>query len=451
MISEEIWKLMDENLSTEMLNDPVMMQEFFTTYNIPTQDVYNEFPKDYVASWYTPDDLINAGIPTQAISQLYPADILVQSDSYQLGAITPDMLPNQTDVSTAQNIAGMGVLGGTPITLAEATAAGASRQDLMDMGFSTTDAATVPSTAMGMFNKTTGALNEGAKALGSAFGINNAADFAKIIKPATEIAGAATQNALAKASIDNAKNTYNTGLNNTLAQYKPFAETGTAAFNKAYDTYKSGIPAAPTLNGSLGQQAISADDWKQANITQGFQYDPNEYYNSPVYKALLNSGVQATDASAAAKGSFGSGNQLAELQKLGMATGANYMAQDFGQKNTMYNALNQAENQQYQHDTQRTQGLNESLNTTNAANIQYANQMAQQQFNNQLQNDEIAWNRLQNLGASGMTAADGVGAAYTNNANDLANLDLLRGGVNVGATGQIVKTVGNALVQPTSV
>lgn len=95
-----------------------------------------------------------------------------------------------------------------------------------------------------------------------------------------------------------------------IGYQQPFFEAGKNALTKYQEIVaKNQTPTAPTF--------------------EKFSYDPNNYFNSPVYQALLKSGLDATNAAAGAKGLTGSGNVLTELQKTGMGVGAQYMGQDY--------------------------------------------------------------------------------------------------------------------------
>jgi uncharacterized protein YdaT len=132
------------------------------------------------------------------------------------------------------------------------------------------------------------------------------------------------------------------------------------------------------LGTDAGQVGLNLDETApnfQLNAgTSEFNYDPNSYFNSPVYKALMKSAQQAEQAAAAGKGYVGSGNQLAELQNLGMQVGAQYMAQDYSQALQQ----NQANNSRRMNEAQlKNQYLQMGYSDIQAA------KMANQQANNQ--------------------------------------------------------------------
>lgn len=168
------------------------------------------------------------------------------------------------------------------------------------------------------------------------------------------------------------------------------------------------LPNTPTLPG--------------APILQGFSYDPNQYFDSPVYQALLKSGMDAQQANAAARGMTGSGNQMAELQKLGMGIGAQYMGQDYNQALGQYNTGIQAQTQNYQNQ------INQLMNQYNLD----ANQ-ATQLYNAANQGQTTAFNRLASMAGVGQTAGTNLGQLGAASANAQGNA--LVGIGNAGATG----------------
>ncbi len=99
-------------------------------------------------------------------------------------------------------------------------------------------------------------------------------------------------------------------------------------------------PAAPLRgnvaysdSGSSGTAASLADPFaperaKYQNELSKLVSDPSSFFNSGLFKASTDYGIQAINRSAAARKQLTSGNRLAELLKYGQATGAqNYFDQ----------------------------------------------------------------------------------------------------------------------------
>lgn len=493
--SEEKWQQASDAVDSDptIVDDPVRMRQLMGVLGITPDELLSmEVDPAAITQWYDPSVLskypeFNMGLPnTFGPGNITPSDNVntnppvpfnpsdVSSGGYTLkeaidAGATPEELTSlgfqDNDIFRATHQAGapnpVGYLNGTPITLNDALAAGASADDLRDLGFSEEIATANTTAAPGWFNRITGIATDAFKSVGSALGINSLADFKKLTSPIVQGAGTLIHKNALLDGVNNARTTTNNAYNQNIETLKPFVTSQTNDLNAARGTI-SNIPkltqaGMPSLNSSLGQKAITPEEWKQANITQGFSYDPNNYYNSPVYKALLANGVQATDASAAARGSFGSGNQAADLQKLGMATGAAYMGQDFGMEQAKYNALNQAQNQQYNFDTARTVGLNDSYNTTTAANVKYANDIAQKNYTNQQDANAAAYNALmtgnnteysrltQLAGTLPSAVTAGVNLTGANSTTN-ANFDIAKGNVNAGAVGALTNITNNALM-----
>lgn len=77
-----------------------------------------------------------------------------------------------------------------------------------------------------------------------------------------------------------------------------------------------------------GQQAYSNLQGMAAQPTPEFNYDPNNYYNSPVYQNLQRAGTDAVASQSAASGMYGSGNMANALMERSQQIGAQYMPID---------------------------------------------------------------------------------------------------------------------------
>ena len=156
-------------------------------------------------------------------------------------------------------------------------------------------------------------------------------------------------------------------MNQTQQNLAPWLIAGTGALNKMgnWDTTHP-MPTTPQF--------------------QNLNYDPNNYFNSPVYNALMKSGTDALNAKGASAGMLGSGNQAAALQQLGMQTGANYLGAD-------YNIA---------------QGNNQSLN-----------QNLMNTYNADMGENTTGYNRLASMAGVGQTAANTLSAAGQTGTNNL--------------------------------
>lgn len=327
-------------------------------------------------------------------------------------------------------------------TLQDALESGATAQDLLDLGFDTdaVNAAgmvgaadpgfwegysgATPDANTGLWNTVSGALGKfGGNLLGTngtsqsllqaLTGSSNPSALGQLITGMAGIGGnllaTQAQTDAAKAAID----AQNAQFAQTQANLQPWLQAGAGAISRMQDPalannlpslalpntptlpgYKGvatptlgGALATPTLGGAPSTPALSgasAGAPLQTNAGQSgialdkFNWDPNAYFSNPAYQAMLRSGADAIDASAAAKGNFGSGNQAAELQRLGMTLGAQFQNQDYNQQMGTYGANQGA-------------ALN-SLNATNAANLnnaQFGNQALQQLYLNDLNNTQF--------------------------------------------------------------
>ena len=266
---------------------------------------------------------------------------------------------------------------------------------------------------------------------------------------------------------NNALALQNSMYNQNKATQQPWVNAGTAAVNNMSNNTANFAPAsaapgsalanavsntpnlnsAPVVNAQNYLQNGNANQSGNANqngsaTQQGFNYDSSSYLNSPLYKSLLQSGIDSTQAAAAAGGSIGSGNQLAALQKTGMAIGAQYENQDYSQQLQNWSGNNQAAlTNQNQSNAANLQNLN-SMNQANMSNLNagnaatqtnYSNAAAQQQqqiqqmmqmygltsnaatqlWNAQNSNANSLWNQQASLAGLGQTSAGSVGSAGT--------------------------------------
>lgn len=164
-------------------------------------------------------------------------------------------------------------------------------------------------------------------------------------------------------------------FNMTQQNLSPYLKTGTSAL---YNLEQLAQQPLPTYN---------APTAPTAQQMQPFSYDPNAYFSNPAYQAMLRSGTEAIDASAAARGNFGSGNQAAELQKLGMSLGAQY------------------QNQAYQQQLGTHQQAIQDIMNKYGIDVNAATQMYNSQFQNALTNRNL----YQSMAGLGQTTGTQLG------------------------------------------
>jgi len=306
-VPDSVWEDIYNNLTEEQINDNAMMKEYLASKGVSLSDIIDDFPSSMITEMYTPDELVQGGIPEQVVSTMYPAEVLAQSNAFRTGALPsanqgPPVTGNLNgepitledaiaEGATQQDLRDMGFpeevvaaqeatvpspmgnLGGSPISLSDALSAGASKQDLLDMGFPPETANGIETPGPGLWDSVTGGLTNAAKTVGSALGINTLADLKKIVSPVVQGAGTVLQRGELLNGINNAKGIVNNAYTQNMDTLKPWAASQTADLNAARGTIAN-IPKLaqadmPSLNANLGQKAVTADDWKQANITQG--------------------------------------------------------------------------------------------------------------------------------------------------------------------------------------
>lgn len=94
-----------------------------------------------------------------------------------------------------------------------------------------------------------------------------------------------------------------------------------------------GGTAGPPSQGGIGT-ANSTMPTEMMTMYKNFLSDPSAMQNNPLYKAMMDQGLQATERAQLAGGMQGSGNIMAELQKTGMGIAGQYlptMANMYGQ------------------------------------------------------------------------------------------------------------------------
>lgn len=379
--------------------------------------------QSFAQQWdFTPADYASMGASPEQAQQLggFTSDQIQQA--YNAGG--PDtQLPNSPLMSnTAPDGVSIGSLGGQPISMAEMMANGATTQDLKDAGF--TDAAISSSGAKAggstMWDAAKGALTAaGTKAVDA---------FSKNIIPSLVSTGSnLLQNQQLSKGLTNATNQIKDTQTQNNALIQPYNAAGQTALGKMASTA-----------GNVPTYTNAANATFDPNLNQKqFSYDPNTALQNPFFKAAALAGTQGVDASAAAKGTFGSGNQASALYNQGVNTFGQWQGQDYNQQ---LGALN-------------------TNNASNALQGQYTNTLAQQQYQNQQAAQQAAFaNALaanqQAFGQQGTLATLGANAmgtgvnANTAAGNQLANIAAVQGGVNANTTANIGQTVGNALTAP---
>ncbi len=129
--------------------------------------------------------------------------------------------------------------------------------------------------------------------------------------------------------------TVNGGLGGTTSRPGSSVTVGAQPVN--VDTlatpYGGGMPSgggAPTG----GSNPMGAMPTEMMTMYKNFLSDPSQAQNNPMYKAMMDAGLQGTERAQLAGGMQGSGNILAELQKTGMGVAGQYlptMANMYGQ------------------------------------------------------------------------------------------------------------------------
>ena len=130
-------------------------------------------------------------------------------------------------------------------------------------------------------------------------------------------AAQAKQQAIAQGKTD-----LNAGYGKAQNLANPFAATATQGFNN--------------LAGDVGSGKF--DLGKQGPINGGsFNYDPNQVFNDPEYKAQMASGTRAVLGGNEASGNLFGGKNSIDLQKLGQETFANRSNDLYGRASSEFN------------------------------------------------------------------------------------------------------------------
>lgn len=79
---------------------------------------------------------------------------------------------------------------------------------------------------------------------------------------------------------------------------------------------------------TAGTNALGTLQGMAAQPTPSFSYNPNDYYNSPVYQNLQRAGNESVAAQSSANGMYGSGNMANALMERAQQIGAQYMPLD---------------------------------------------------------------------------------------------------------------------------
>ncbi len=222
-------------------------------------------------------------------------------------------------------------------------------------------------------------------------------------KGITDFFGADAAAKAKQRAIAQAKGDISQGYGSALNLANPFAATATQGFNNLAGDVSGG----------------KFDLGKQAPVSGGsFNYDPNQVFNDPEYKAQMAAGTRAVQGANNSSGQLFGGKNLIDLQKLGQETFANRSDDLYGRARGAF-------------ETDRGFGLN-AQNSANSFNLA---------------------SNGQQLGAEQNVAGYAPGAnanaegLYTGQAQNLANLSIGRGNAQaegiLGQTGAIGNTFEN--------
>ncbi len=170
--------------------------------------------------------------------------------------------------------------------------------------------------------------------------------------------------------------------------------------------YDQALNQSKDLASKYNSGDFSSPDYKAYD---GGQFDPNQIFNDPEYKAQLKSGADALEGGAAAKGMLFSGNTARDLEKYGSDLFAN-------RSNDLYSRFT----------GDRTFGADQAL----------------QAYNSGVNNRKTQFQEGQDLAAPLEGAANNLSSNATGKADTLANIELGVGNTRANAYTQTADSLG---------